>query len=595
MPGETESIAPRSWRQRLGGRWAISLPTYLITGALALVVVLTFQRTALSSWPVAASWALLWLAGTALVGVIPLLVLARTTFRQRAVRPVGVVAKVSADAVAAIVFGLFMVTGASLLNLDMSIAPWLFVLVTSVYATVWGSALTYFLDYRQQVVEQHDRLVEELAAAQILRDDQEELLGRMRAEILAEVDVELGPTRTMVEQALAGAARSPSGLPDTSTQDWSIVANALREGADDAVVPLSREMWQRSSAEPVRQPWWWLLVDVVIRQPFRPLATTVVDSFATMALVVPVFGFTRGMILLAGGVGITVVVMTSANSLMARWPRHHAAIFLTTLILLQATLIFRVVLRETWVPGSASGGWVITQVIAGIIVVFITSGFGALRDRDRSLLASAEAQVRQDEVEARARAMHLAALARETAQHLHGSVQTRLTASAMAIDRAVTQTDDAALGEALQEAIAALTAPMHSSGAAGSVADEVRRKLDFWEGFCDFTVIIDEQAGSWRGSASVVGRVVEEAVSNAVRHGHATRIDVHVTSASDQSLQITIVDHGLGPGTGSPGMGSAYLSQVTAGRWELGATGSGSRLVAYLPETVHQEIVGRGE
>jgi len=80
-----------------------------------------------------------------------------------------------------------------------------------------------------------------------------------------------------------------------------------------------------------------------------------------------------------------------------------------------------------------------------------------------------------------------------------------------------------------------------------------------------------------------VGRVVEEGLSNAIRHGGAKQIEVRVTGGQPGSafgadgVVVVIEDNGNGPGGGEPGLGSSLLDSVSQ-TWELEATGSGARL-----------------
>jgi anti-sigma regulatory factor (Ser/Thr protein kinase) len=72
---------------------------------------------------------------------------------------------------------------------------------------------------------------------------------------------------------------------------------------------------------------------------------------------------------------------------------------------------------------------------------------------------------------------------------------------------------------------------------------------------------------------------VEEAISNAIRHGHASRVAVSVSQGESGGLSIGILDNGRGPKGGSQGMGSAYLAMVSEGRWTMEWSGSGTRVM----------------
>ena len=79
---------------------------------------------------------------------------------------------------------------------------------------------------------------------------------------------------------------------------------------------------------------------------------------------------------------------------------------------------------------------------------------------------------------------------------------------------------------------------------------------------------------------------VEEALTNAVRHGHASKINIemHLTESGD--LACTFTDNGVGISVDSrPGLGSAIFESMTAGNWSRTARhdGPGTRLHLVIP------------
>jgi len=308
-----------------------------------------------------------------------------------------------------------------------------------------------------------------------------------------------------------------------------------------------------------------------------------IDLFGTLAVQMKVFGVAHGVMLLLAGLAITIPIGLIANVLMRRRPEWHAPVFIAGSLLILSSVLVRAELRELWIPGSASIVWQVTQMIASVIVTFATSGFGAWREKEDELRGNVRADIQHDQVESIARSRHVASLARETAQSLHGSVQTRLVTCAMVIEHAAATEDESTLNLALTEALSALAAPVKATHAASTLSTEVARKVALWEGFCTFNVQIDPAASRrFQPEAPAVGRVVEEAIANAIRHGKATHIDIDVTADTNQTFSVTISDNGVGPQGGIPGIGSAYLTQVSQGRWALSPTVAGSQLVVIL-------------
>jgi two-component sensor histidine kinase len=168
---------------------------------------------------------------------------------------------------------------------------------------------------------------------------------------------------------------------------------------------------------------------------------------------------------------------------------------------------------------------------------------------------------------------------------LHGAVQSRLVASAVELKRASESGDWDGVDRALAQAREILSAPpvevpMH----VGSVSDEIARKVALWESICAITAEV-QLTHDFSGTPvpRLVGRVVEEALSNSIRHGRASKIHVSVSSESGSFITIIVDDNGAGPQSGSSGGGTAFLDQVSGGNWSLKPTAFGTRLTVVMP------------
>ena len=226
---------------------------------------------------------------------------------------------------------------------------------------------------------------------------------------------------------------------------------------------------------------------------------------------------------------------------------------------------------------------VVGSVIFGIFIILVTSGFGSWRITRRDMLRTFEQEISDEEVAALARSRAIADAAREAGAVLHGAVQTKLVATAMAIDHGVAAGDMVAVNQALMQARAILEQPLATdTGAAQSTLGEgVERKASLWRGLADVTVSIDPAIAALTGPvASRAGDIVEEGIANAIHHGGARTISVYA-APDGEDLRMRIVDDGSGPAGGTPGLGSRMLTEQTA-QWSLAATAEGTVLTARL-------------
>jgi len=75
--------------------------------------------------------------------------------------------------------------------------------------------------------------------------------------------------------------------------------------------------------------------------------------------------------------------------------------------------------------------------------------------------------------------------------------------------------------------------------------------------------------------------VVEELVSNAVRHGRATRVDVEIRQ-SDEGWFVSAADNGSSTTVNRPGLGTEVLAHV--GSVEQHLSSEGSTVTVRLPK-----------
>lgn len=571
---EPDPLTSRTARQRIGGRWSLSWQTYLITGVLGVLALLAGEaQTAIGNFP-ALTWLMLAVLGMLAVGVV-LLFFNFTLFRNRRVQPLPIWLVVLADGFLGVVFTIVPSVGASLLDIATTSNLTEKLILNALTAMWWGPTLSYFMDLRQQWATERDELVADHIQVELTSMAQGELIGLLQEELNAKVVDELSSARSHVATLRRDFA--------PTTADWQEAANVLRGTAEHAVRPLSRELLESSKLQYPRMRWWTLLANVVRHQPFNLFGLAVIDILGTFSAQIRTFGWLHGMTLLFGGLAWSLILMWIGNALMRRFPRHHATIFISTLIALQSTVLLRGVLRETWLPGSASLPWAMTQVIAGVAVVFATSGFGAWWSQRIELRATLREEINADRVRAMARSQHVAELARETSQVLHGTVQTRLVSCAMAIEQASASGDTELLNTALNEAIIVLEQPSGETPGARTLQEEVARKLELWDGLCEITCTIEPDTHDVNAhSALTIGRVVEEGISNAIRHGKATSITITITRVDDSCLRLAVIDNGLGPQHGSASIGTAFIQQASENHWSLTATQSGTLLEVFI-------------
>jgi glucose-6-phosphate-specific signal transduction histidine kinase len=113
----------------------------------------------------------------------------------------------------------------------------------------------------------------------------------------------------------------------------------------------------------------------------------------------------------------------------------------------------------------------------------------------------------------------------------------------------------------------------------GDIQDEIMKINSQWLGFLSISWNIDDSVIALESRQRVLLlQVIDEAISNAVRHGLAKQVQVSAVSNSN-GLVLEIVDDGIGPRSGKAGLGSNFFKNVSKGNWSLSQEpAGGSRL-----------------
>lgn len=442
--------------------------------------------------------------------------------------------------------------------------------------TIIGVAISVFVTGRRAEEERRAQLLEEGIAVALAREDVTDIARRMQMSLGSEISDALAPARLSIEERLADQERS------MNQDEWSVIASELRLAAHETVRPLSRRLWAGTAARsrPIR--FGEVLRNIVTRQPFQPVPLALLLIVGSLASSLSLYGWIGGIASLSFGVAAIFLVLGAANAAMNRWPRHHVFLFVLGGVILEAFALLNFPLRQ-WL-GAQPYTWAeaVAAISIGFLLILLTSGAGSLRTYREDVARTFQADIDREALESVAASREVAQLAREAARILHGTIQTRLIACAVAIERASSSQDVVAFQSALREAHNALSSHGLAEEDYGtSIDSEVHRKVSLWSSLCTIDVSIDPSIGVLDGRlARDVGRVVEEGMSNAIRHGAATSIHVSVVN-EDDGIVVTIHDNGRGPQGGAKGLGSSLLESVSSA-WELRSFPSGTSLRVQL-------------
>lgn len=561
---------------RLGGRWALSLVGFVIVALGIVASIFVGEESATRSLGEAAQWFVVCLVGIAVYGLLLLIFDRWTPYRDRRTTPIPLPTVVIGTVVIGTVIALSLGLSAEWMGLESAQTLPLRIAGLVLIGSGFGWGLTLLLDEIDRSRQARTRLIERQVSAELASLQQTLLIEELRHEVQGEVDARLREAQEDLARRLHELTTTPEGVTSTDT------SIALRMLAEETVRPLSTQLWSTAARQYPRIKWSRVLINTIRHEPLRPVLLAVIHVLGTALQTIDRFGTTSGLLMLAMTVLTIFIVCLPANALMRRYPAWHGRIFVVAVVILEVQIVPLVLWRESLVPGSGTVAWAITQVAAGVLIILLTSGFGSWQQQRRATQRTYLQDLDQELVITLARSRAVAELARELSRTLHGTVQSKIVACAMVSEQAIESGNVEQLKDALEQAQRVLASSRAQEKAPVGAVAEVHRKVALWDELCAIDVQIDAGIDHSTGSGERVGRVVEEGLANAIRHGGATAISVTLKSV-DGGICIVIDDDGGGPpATTVPGLGSTVLDQATGGRWSLTALPRGARLEAIV-------------
>lgn len=428
-------------------------------------------------------------------------------------------------------------------------------------------ATPWVLDSIEQVAKVHARVLvrrQELItqAAQLMASTttQQSIVADVRRTIHSSVDAELTPVREQVARQLRelddeGQAADPA--------DWG-----LSSAAHDSVRPIIDLLSSPQSARPDPIGFWGTIRAIIRTQPFHPLPLAVIYAIVNMPSLILTGGLARGLIDTSIGVALIFAILTGGNRIMRTERLPHSAVFVGTFLVLQLPTIAYVL--ATTNRGGEEFVAIASSVAVSFLLVLLTSSLGSWQQRQDTAQRSFQDLLTHERVTAIATAQVTADVARQAAHVLHGPVQARLAACAVAMEQASRAGDIELYRQSLIEAKAALEAPLFSDADSQhlTIAESIANAVDPWAGLVTIEFEIESDVASMADVHGDAGKVVEEAVTNAVRHGGAKEAIIRVSGNGRQVL-IDVHDNGCGMPAGSPGLGSRLFDRLSAEPWTL--------------------------
>lgn len=535
MADRDRLILGSTLRQHIGGRWAISVYAVLIVTPLG-VAASGANVASVEGAQSFGQWLILGLTGSLVI--ISVLVIANfTAFRNRRVQPVPIWWVVALGAIAGAARSVVVVP----LSVELGVIDfsWQEMAIRMVSGGAIGAIFLPMGALLSSIivtyVTQRRALVGELSELEVERMRASGESEVLRAAVLDELRSEMGE---LVESGDAEAARAAS-----------------------------HRIWEQS--EDVRTPkvsWRDVLWATLAHNPYPTFVVVAFWSVSAFGSLVIAAGFVPAIGQLALSIGCIALAFWIGRTLSERFPRAAIAILIGVVVFIELTvglmaaLLFQAnPLADNSAAMLANAIWMPVLIfMAGVAVSAVRSGDEVIRQlRDR---------VSMTQVRTAAQETETARIRKEVAAALHGTLQSQLLASAAGMNQPrIAELMTRSPQEGLEAALASIDAATESTIDMTARLERIQRS---WGSLMQVSITgVEHVQGS--GHEKSVIRVVEEALANAYRHGHAGTIEITMSAGGD-GVGIRVIDDGDGPpGEIRPGLGSALLESLAPGRWTL--------------------------
>lgn len=553
----------------LGNPRTIGLVAFVLSIPIGLVATLTATHDPFASVREVLAWISIGVLAQLAMGAALLvgnLVLVRLDVTRQGTRVVTIAVAFVAGAVRGVGVGLLP----ELSNLPTTTTPAIRILSSAVIFGLWllilGAALGANDRYRADL----GALVDELATRELqlrMVDDRQVAIHSSRA--VARIAESTAPLKT--------ALGAQSGVPDHAR-----TARLVQDAIEERLRPLSHQFW--FEREPlIETPSSGLgLVRRVVGTPIPWQRAIPLMSVLLVGNSLVRWGWPAGLLsgLVASGLVAAIVItftfLGSAHRL--RWN----SVMYGLLFLVPAPAAVLVIERLTDQPQRALINFVLAL---GVPTAFLLGAAASVVIVDRrATLSDLRARIAEPTWDAHLGELHRRQVESEAASFLHNTVQSRLVAASLQLERAAAEGDQERADGALKQVREALELASATTGFPLSPppSERLSKLTQAWKGIATVTVDVPdtlEPDAAWRSASEAV----EECVTNAVRHGRATRVAVLCRQAPD-AIEITIDDDGSGSsGSEGSGLGQSWMSRVTGGQWSVTPSPTGATVALRIP------------
>lgn len=370
----------------------------------------------------------------------------------------------------------------------------------------------------------------------------------------------------------------------------------IKEYASKDLRSISHRLWgqaeQRSKAIPstksseLRSLW-----QLYRMSYFLPPVASSIQSFIVLTLFLPIFlrGYSIG-IQVKTALMISVLfygILRIGDWFYKRFPDRSAWIIPLRSLSAAASSIAASFLLTKEILNNALESPVLRPISGAIIYVVVDVALAISKSALYSQEDQSEALYRSfgsQKAEVNLANLEIALISREWAQHIHGSLATKLITSAVILEKTVGNLDLSSKADAIDEVTRIMNGDFAIPNRVNrDLMQELLHRVHQWNSIIEIQVQGEVTLNIPTVSSVKFGLAIEEALANAYRHGRAKRVEILLKQLNELTFECTITDDGIGlDDYERDGLGSSLFEAISPGVWSRKAGPNGQGVQVHL-------------
>jgi two-component sensor histidine kinase len=462
--------------------------------------------------------------------------------------------------------------------------------ITLIQGSLWFPAFVFIGGNRKEIFRQFREYENRLIIATRAQSRTSQEFKEIQKELQDRIREEFRDSCKLIKESIAKITTSGDNLADQyGAIKLHLVGDSLRT--------LSRNLDNLTSDSPAQRALQKNLtfIPLFLRQ-FRIISTSILQSkplhrrtyaFVLLALVTPPYiNFYSITEFLISYPILVVAVFIFSHLIVKTQSEHSLSTFRNSafLILLTGLLpfVFNSVGQAIYHDPQTQFPIYITALILPLTYFLTMELLQVLRPSALNLIRRDElkaSETLQNKVRDVVRDEFSQNLSHEWALFIHGKILTRLAATSLKLGAAASTDDRETFNETVKNLQSLLVNPdLGFDEESVDLQSEVASRLDPWRGLLGVTLMIDDEIATIRNSrVRDIGQVIEELISNSIRHGRSGKIDLKLMRAGNGQIEITAVDDATIPPPESIskyGLGTRIFNLASDGRWSITRVGS---------------------